>query len=229
MPFSYEKAVLFAGPSTFRLADELLTQSGMVVYPPAKRGDIAALTGSCAEPCTVILADGIFHSELAVGHVELREAISQGWDVWGVSSMGAIRASEMHHLGMKGYGRVFELFAADVDFSDDEVALLHAPMPPYFPITEPLVHTRFLIDHLHGSNLLGGDAAAAIIASLKARWFGFRTEELLEKLLCEMGGLDLPACKSALQLREQFRVKNQDLANLLLERIALLHGSREAA
>ncbi|MDB5959120.1 MAG: hypothetical protein JWP59_414, partial [Massilia sp.] len=225
----YDKAVLFAGPSTFGLPDELLGQSGMIVYPPAKRGDIAALTGSGTEPCTLILADGIFHSELAVGHVELRDAITQGWDVWGVSSMGAIRASEMHHLGMRGYGRVFELFAADVDFSDDEVALLHAPMQPYFPITEPLVHTRFLLDHLQGSDLLDGDAAVAIIASLKARWFGFRTPELLEKLLGEVGGLDLPACKSALQQQAQFRIKNQDLRNLLLERIASLPGVREAA
>ena len=38
--------------------------------------------------------------------------------------MGAIRAREMAHLGMRGFGRVFERFVAEDDFQDDEVALL---------------------------------------------------------------------------------------------------------
>ncbi|WP_425300876.1 TfuA-like protein, partial [Nocardia wallacei] len=34
--------------------------------------------------------------------MEIREALEAGWSVWGLSSMGAIRAAEMRLLGMRG-------------------------------------------------------------------------------------------------------------------------------
>ena len=68
--------------------------------------------------------------------------------MWGLSSMGAIRAREMAHLGMRGYGSVYAPFATEGDFQDDEVALLHEPNAPYRPVSEPLVHLREAVAHL---------------------------------------------------------------------------------
>ena len=98
--------------------------------PPVRRLDVAKLTATERRPGTLVIVDGLFHDTLAVGHAEIREAMRRGWRVWGLSSMGAIRAREMAPLGMKGFGRVFERFEAEADFQDDEVALLHEPRPP---------------------------------------------------------------------------------------------------
>jgi len=62
--------------------------------------------------------------------------------------MGAIRASEMIPAGMKGYGLVFNHFANDPDFRDDEIALLHEVKNPYTPVSKPLIHIRYFLDHL---------------------------------------------------------------------------------
>jgi len=81
----------------------------------------------------------------------------------------------MAPLGMRGFGRVYERFAAEGDFQDDEVALLHGPAPQYRAMSEPLVHLRAVAEHLAARGLVARDAAAGVIASLKARWYGERT------------------------------------------------------
>ena len=136
---------LFAGPSLLDSNSRQLDTSFVRLKPPAKRGDIDLLLNEEDAAGTIILADGRFHSELAVGHSELRRAIRAGWEIWGVSSMGAIRACEMRSTGMKGFGVIYGFFMDDPDFADDEVALLHIPDPPYHAVSEPLVHTRMFL------------------------------------------------------------------------------------
>jgi hypothetical protein len=208
-------AFLFAGPSLFgTVAEELLPTCGLALLPPAVRGDINRLVRDYPGPGVIVLADGIFHSSLSVGHAELRTALEGGWVVWGVSSMGAIRACEMAHLGMKGFGEVFTRFIADEEYSDDEVALLHAPMEPYFPISEPLVHMRILVDQMAREDLISDVSANQVIDSLRKRWFGYRTLEELAGCLQNCG-----VHKSIVDERiggiAQFRAKNLDLLHLL--------------
>ncbi len=57
-----------------------------------------------------------------------------GWQVWGISAFGAIRAYEMRHAGMLGFGKVFEAFCDRRDVTDDEVLFLHSENSPYSPI-----------------------------------------------------------------------------------------------
>src|SRR4051812_45698286 len=107
--------VAFVGPTYEPIApSRLIEAAGFVPRPPASRGDIAALDDS--HPGVIALIDGRFNEQLAVGHAELRRAIERGWDVWGLSSMGAIRAYEMRGLGMKGFGTVYQHFLALGDF-----------------------------------------------------------------------------------------------------------------
>ncbi|WP_162184907.1 TfuA-like protein [Allokutzneria albata] len=152
------------------------------VRPPVRRGDVEALV-STEEPGTLIIVDGTFHNYPAVGHVELRTALEHGWRVWGLSSMGAIRAAEMEVLGMRGYGAVYQRFATDPSFSDDEVALVHASEPPYRPASEPMVHIRSFLNSLVLEGNLSEHHAQEVTASLKNRWYGDRTHQALAELL----------------------------------------------
>jgi hypothetical protein len=170
---------------------------------------------SAAGVGTILLADGRFHSELAVGHAELREAIRAGWEIWGMSSIGAIRAAEMRTLGMKGFGDVYQRFVEDADFSDDEVALLHSPEAPYEYHSEPLIHLRLFVQDLVTKNVVTDEECHTILKRLKGRWFGFRTITALRQLLIEHSALEANDIAWHLKGLSQFRVKSKDLSDFL--------------
>ncbi len=92
--------IVFCGPTIS--PEKAQTQLNAEYRPPAKQGDIylAALTG----PKVIVLIDGYFASVPSVWHKEVLYAMSQGVHVYGCSSMGALRAAELEHFGMNGFG-----------------------------------------------------------------------------------------------------------------------------
>jgi hypothetical protein len=187
------------------------------VRPPVKRHDVAKLVEAADEPGVMAIVDGVFHDKLAVGHAEIRDAMERGWKVWGVSSMGAIRAREMAALGMRGFGRVFERFVAEADFQDDEVALLHEPTPPYRAVSEPLVHLRAAIEHLVQQRIVSRADATAVVDDLKSRWFGERTVRGTIEALARRAPESSAAIRRELSDFRRFALKTRDL-ELFLER-----------
>ncbi len=212
---SAAKPFLFAGPTLVGLPPGLTEPTCVQLEPPAIRGDIDALIDRAEHPGTIILADGCFHSELSVGHAELRRALNLGWEVWGVSSMGAIRAYEMRFLGMKGFGQVYKMFCSDPEFSDDEVALLHFPGPSFASHTEPLVHIRMFLPSLVEAKLITAESARVVLDSLKSRWFGDRSLAALGELLTQKCGLMHDQLAPRMATLPNFRIKTIDLARLL--------------
>ena len=208
------KIFLFAGPSLYEGDTVKYAISTIKLLPPVKRGDICEVI-KWNSPSTMVIADGVFHSVLSVGHAEIRNALELGWKVWGVSSMGAIRAAEMDTLGMNGFGEVYERFCSDEDFSDDEVALLHAPMEPYFPISEPMINIRYFIFNLLKEKKINSQASELILNSLKNRWFGERTLELTQVLLSTYGKITNEEAIATLKDFKRFRIKTKDLDNLM--------------
>jgi hypothetical protein len=209
---------LFAGPSLTPAAAAHARRSQIVILPPAKRGDVGRLAAE-RKPATLVLADGRFHDAMSVGHAELRDAIDRGWQVWGVSSLGAIRAYEMRHLGMRGYGNVYRLFYKFADFQDDEVALLHAPRPPYTAASEPLVHMRYALGYLVRCALIQPAQATRILKTLKGLWYGFRTLALFAELAAAGARIGKrQGVGHAIADFDRFRVKQKDLAALLATR-----------
>jgi hypothetical protein len=209
---------MFVGPTLGegRRARTLAAAQGVRLRPPIKRHDLSNFLAEVGRrmPGVICIVDGVFHDRLAVGHVEIRETLARGWRVWGLSSMGAIRAREMQSLGMCGFGRVYELFNGGLDFQDDEVALLHEPTPPFRSSSEPLVHLRAALDHLVDRNLVSGEAALAVIQSLKKRWFGERTiAAMLADLRRE--GAALAPIRIELHDFARFRLKTIDLERFL--------------
>lgn len=166
---------LFAGP-TLERARQIGTPhlDAVRVMPPVTRGDLRRMLP--AKPGVVAIVDGYFHVDrLSVGHAELRDALQRGWKIWGLSSMGAIRAAEMSTFGMRGFGRVFARYRDDRTFRDDEVALLHEPDPPWREISEPLVHLRTGLDALVDAGVLPTSSKELIVERLMGLWFGDRT------------------------------------------------------
>jgi len=208
--------VLYAGPSLNAAAlTAAQQQAGLAMRPPIRRGDLPELLRRGFNG-TIIIADGVFHSELAVGHIEIRDALEAGNTVYGLSSMGAIRAYEMGHLGMKGYGRVYQYFKAHEDFQDDEVALLHDNVPPYKPNSEPLVHIRVCIEHLTSQGTITEAQAQQMVAHMKQLWFGDRTLKLLSKLLQQHTTANATQVLAGF---EQYRIKQHDLEAMVAGRL----------
>jgi hypothetical protein len=209
---------MFAGPS-FGGSEELIARAREIaeIRPPVQRHDLEKLVAA-HQPGVAILVDGYFQQCLSVGHAEIRAAVSGGWSVWGLSSLGAIRAYEMRELGVKGYGRVYRCFFEHEDFRDDEVALIHEPEPPYRAFSEPLVHIRFFLRELLSLGLLTATLEDRILASLMSMWFGDRTLELLRSYLLELAPQEATAIENVFRNFQSFRVKYHDLSDFIRER-----------
>jgi len=193
-----------------------LKRAGIKVLPPVKRGDVEQLVSSGAAG-TMAIVDGQFQQCLSVGHAEIREALARGWQVWGLSSMGAIRAYEMREMGVHGFGRVYELFCKQVDFRDDEVALLHEPGPPYRSLSEPLIHLRVWLRELRRMGLLKQSEEKQVVQRLMNLWFGERTLGRARSLVLELIPKKELKVAESLADFDRFRLKNHDLRNFLHE------------
>ncbi len=209
---------MFAGPTLARalaIRPELPLDD-IVILPPVKRGDVPRVVQGAKRPGVLAVVDGYFHlANLAVGHLELRFALAQDWQVWGLSSMGAIRAAEMVSLGMRGFGDVFASFRDDPEFRDDEVALLHEPTEPYRELSEPLVHLRAALADLGQRGALDEADRCAVLEQLMGSWFGDRTLKRFRELVL----LRRPSLASELEgwwtNFDRFRLKALDLVRFL--------------
>ena len=115
------KVVVFAGPS-LPIADRPPYED-FIWRPPVQAGDMFGLCD--AHPRAVLILDGFFDERPAVRHKEILSLISEGVPVLGASSMGALRAAELHEFGMIGVGHIFNAYATGRIEGDDDVALVH--------------------------------------------------------------------------------------------------------
>lgn len=205
---------LFVGPTAFGVPDRLFARPDLVMHGPAARGDIRALKGTLSPGASIALVDGRFGDVPSVSHWEILEMLDIGVHVFGLSSMGAIRAAELQRYGMTPYGSVAQHFLDHPDIPDDEVMMLHAPHPPYTPISEPMQHLQECARHLVVHEVLSEGRATRIVDSLRARWFGDRTWEALIEL-AELEGVDKRALLAELDDLQRFRIKSRDLEDFL--------------
>jgi hypothetical protein len=212
------KLLIFAGPTLYCAKRfSAISHAGFEVLPPVRRGDLPKLILSYP-PGLIIIVDGSFHQHLSVSHIEIRSAVEIGWEVWGLASMGAIRAYEMRDLGVHGYGRVYQCFCQNEDFRDDEVSLLHTPEPLYRPLTEPLVHIRFFLSELVDKGILTADQETKLLHLLMSLWYGDRTLLRVRTMLLEMLPDRAEPIDELLMNFDRFRVKVHDLVDFLRER-----------
>jgi hypothetical protein len=115
---------------------------GFHLLPPARQGDV--WRAIALRPRAIALIDGVFESQPSVWHQEILDALDAGIPVIGGASMGALRAAELHTLGMAGAGRIFRWYRDGTVIDDSEVALLHGGAEHGFrPLTVPQVNVRW--------------------------------------------------------------------------------------
>ncbi len=119
------KVVVFLGPSLSH--SEAATHLDALYLPPAEQGSILRAVIDYA-PSRIAIIDGVFARRPAVRHKEILWALSRGIEVFGASSMGALRAAELHPFGMVGIGFIYRWYRATPMADDDEVAVAMTPV-----------------------------------------------------------------------------------------------------
>ena len=149
------KVIIYAGLSIpFDEAKEILdsTDDVEVVYKrPIKRGDLGATLKE--NPDIIGIIDGVFHQNSAVGHKEILNVMKKGIEVYGASSMGALRASELDTLGMTGIGYVYKQYAEGIVDSDDDVAVM-LDSESLEALSEPLINMKYVFENAVSENII---------------------------------------------------------------------------
>ncbi|MDD1772133.1 MAG: TfuA-related McrA-glycine thioamidation protein [Methanomassiliicoccales archaeon] len=140
--------------------------------PPVKRGDLKKVEDEGIR--TVAIIDGVFLQSCSVGHREILHIINSGIKVYGAGSMGALRAAELHHYGMIGVGRIFEMYSQGEIEGDDEVALVFDP-ETLEPLSEPLVNTRFLLNGAVKDGIISNEDAKTLLDQFRSIYYPRRT------------------------------------------------------
>ena len=214
--------VVFAGPS---LPDSRSRDCGAPIEfrAPAALGD---LTKAVLEGATVVgLVDGVFESVAAVWHKEILYALSQGVQVFGAASMGALRAAECAPFGMIGVGTIFAAYASGELVDDDAVAQVHGPEElDYVALSEPLVNIEATLDVLREKELITTDEGLLLRTTARKVFFKERTyENILAAALPSHRSADL-----AVSIGKYRRDLKGEEARLLVARVVATPDRRVA-
>jgi len=211
---------VFLGPSLdIDTARSILPDA--VYLPPASRGDIEKAVSDGFE--IICLIDGVFFEQCSVGHREILGALRQGIKIFGASSMGALRASEMRSFGMVGIGEVYGLYDKKILESDDEVAIVCDPFSNR-PLSEALVNIRATLQKAESDSILTSEECGLFLKESASTYYPERTYDFLIEKIKEKGVIaDSSLLKFENLIREGYAadIKKED-AVLLLRHIRKL-------
>jgi hypothetical protein len=188
------RTVVFIGPSLPERARPRI-DDGVIWYPPAGRGDLAAL--DLPPGSRVILIDGYLIQQHPPSPTEVFGLIERGSEVWGCSSLGALRAAELRHHGVQGHGWVYDRVVDGTITYDDEVV---APLDPRTGEAAGLflANIRFGLERLVAGGRTTERHAQHLIATLRDVHFEQRTVSRCHDLAMD-AGLDPAAITDVLR------------------------------
>lgn len=157
--------IVYTGPS-IQIDEARIHCADACFHEPVQCGDIIKAVRSGAKAVAII--DGYFEQRAAVWHKEILYALSQGIPVYGASSMGALRASELDQYGMVGIGQIYEAYTSGKILDDDEVALVHSD-DQFDTVVTPMVNVRVTLAKAVFENRLTEQEADSIAQNLKAQ------------------------------------------------------------
>lgn len=208
--------IVFLGPSLPRR--EAMQRFDADYRPPVALGDV--YRAALEEPECIAIIDGVFHHQPAVWHKEILYALAQGIEVVGASSMGALRAAETHPMGMRGVGRIFELYRVGVIEADDEVAVVHGDARTgYRASSVAMVNIRCAVQEMEDAGLLAPAEAAALVDALRRTHYPERTWPAVVAAVRTALG-EQRAAAVASWLDERRPDQKRDDARLLLSKLA---------
>ena len=166
------KIIIYTGLSLpFDEAKEILDSADgiEVIYKrPIKRGDLSIALKE--NPDIIGIIDGVFHQSSAVGHKEILNVIKNGVKVYGASSMGALRASELDTLGMTGIGYVYNQYASGEVDSDDDVAVM-LDSETLEALSEPLINMKYVFTNAVKENIITNDEKDELLSIAKKTFY----------------------------------------------------------
>lgn len=207
------KIIIYTGLSLpFDEAKEILDSSeGVeVIYKrPIKRGDLSIALKE--NPNIIGIIDGVFHQNSAVGHKEILNVIKNGVKVYGASSMGALRASELDTLGMTGIGYVYNQYASGEVDSDDYVAVM-LDSETLEALSEPLINMKYVFTNAVDEGIITEDEKDELLRIAKKTYYPKRN---YAQTLSE-SNLDSETKDNLINfIRESVDIKKEDAKDLL--------------
>jgi hypothetical protein len=167
------KTIISLGPSLSLAEAQVIYPDGLY-HTPFQCGDLITLLRLKPERIAVI--DGRFEDVAAVWHKEILWALSQGIEVFGASSMGALRAAEMKNFGMQPVGVIADYYA-EGHTEDDDVALTYDSRSNTGSLT--LVDLRATLSVLQAQGWVDANEAEQIFHRAKQIPYFQRTLERL--------------------------------------------------
>lgn len=174
--------IVFLGPSlSIEKARKIINAEFL---PPAKKGDFIKLSLT-SEKKIIILIDGVFLQDYPPTPIEVFQVVNKNnFQVYGASSLGALRAVELEKFGMKGYGQVFELFKKNIINSDDEVAVTFDNS--YNLLSEAMIDIRYNLFLAFKKGIIDKETKQLITRTAKKIYFPFRSYENIVKKSIEL-------------------------------------------
>ena len=100
--------------------------------------------------------------------------MKSGVKVYGSSSMGALRASELDTLGMIGVGKIYHQYKSGEIIADDEVGLVY-DTETGMAISEPMVNMRASFSKALEEGVITKEEEASLLKACKAIYYPDRT------------------------------------------------------
>jgi hypothetical protein len=205
--------VVFLGPTLdVKVAKELVPDA--LFLPPVAQSDLISVYTDL-EPENILIIDGTFHQSLSVWIKEIIYCLYKGCNVYGSSSMGALRAVSCEPYGMVGYGKIFEWYRTRVTEDESEVSVSYSDKH----CTVPLVNLR--------ASFEGDGRLDQILEKASKIHYSERTEPLLRKTLSEIGVNDWRIINQkeidAIGLLANFKSLERDKSAVLPDKSLLTH------
>jgi len=173
---------------------------GCSIHPPAQHGDF--IRNEFAAGDIVVLIDGLYHGNPPIRHKEILDAIARGVSMIGASSMGALRAAELHQFGMMGVGRIFEDYRDGRIEADDEVAVLHTEGPEWKVLSEALVNMRYTLELARQAMVVSPFEEEQLLEAARSLHYPRRSWRAVERA-CENDQSLREAARRVLQFDEE--------------------------
>ena len=198
------KPIVYLGPTLNREEASKILDADY--RDPAKKGDFLRLSHTSEEKKYVGFIDGVFlhdypPSPIEVYHLATRKNI----ELIGASSLGALRAVELEKFGMKGIGKIFQLFKNGILNADDEIAVTFVRDKNILQ-SEALIDIRFNLFLAYKKGIITKQTKKRFVKIAKNIYFPFRNYEDIVKLTEEQ----FPSIHDELENFRDYVLKNRD-------------------
>jgi YcaO-like protein with predicted kinase domain len=146
-----QSTVVFAGGSLLR--EDYINDSDIVYVSPAEQGDMLMTILEGFK--NILIIDGYFYSKFPCTTFEVMLALENNINVFGSSSIGALRAVELDNYGMRGIGYVYNYLKKQRIKPYHIVAQVYDEQDK--PLSTPLVNIIYFLESALNEGVISKD------------------------------------------------------------------------